>query len=73
MNLGLERPITLVPGEKYHVVLLVDGSIATLYVDGVAMNARMYQKEGEELCLFVSGGNLFFRFCQKLNIVCQYL
>ena len=23
--------------------------------------------------LFVSGGNLFFRFCQKLNIVCQYL
>lgn len=57
MNLGLERPITLVPGEKYHVVLLVDGSIATLYVDGVAMNARMYQKEGEELCLFVSGGS----------------
>ena len=31
--------------------------IATLYVDGVAMNARMYQKEGEELCLFVSGGS----------------
>ena len=57
MNLGLERPIPLVPGEKYHVVLLVDGSIATLYVDGVAMNARMYQKEGEELCLFVSGGS----------------
>ena len=33
--------------DRYHVVLLVDGSIATLYVDGVAMNARMYQKEDQ--------------------------
>ena len=38
---GLERLIRLVPGKKYHVQIIVDDTIATLYVDGAAMNTRM--------------------------------
>ncbi|MFR3667763.1 MAG: hypothetical protein ACLTVV_08450 [Ruminococcus sp.] len=47
-NMGLERLIRLVPGKKYHVQIIVDDTIATLYVDGVALNTRMYTNPGEE-------------------------
>ena len=43
MNIGLERPIELVAGREYHIQLIVDDTIATLYVNGVALNARMYR------------------------------
>ena len=46
-NMGLERLIRLVPGKKYHVQITVDDTIATLYVDGVALNTRMYTNPGE--------------------------
>ena len=45
-NMGLERLIRLVPGKKYHVQIIVDDTIATLYVDGVALNTRMYTNTG---------------------------
>ncbi|MEZ4609914.1 MAG: hypothetical protein R2838_06640 [Caldilineaceae bacterium] len=38
--------------------MIVDGSIATLYVDGVALNARMYARPGQALALYVVDGEL---------------
>lgn len=58
MNIGLERPITLKAGKKYHLRLVVDDTIATLYMDGVALNTRLYTKPGETVKLFATGGTL---------------
>ena len=58
MNIGLERPIELVAGREYHIQLIVDDTIATLYVNGVALNARMYQHPGDALSMFVTDGTL---------------
>ena len=33
-NIGLERPLELVPGKKYNIKMIVDDTIATIYVDG---------------------------------------
>ena len=41
MNIGLEA------GHTYHIRLVVDDTIGTLYVDGVALNVRMYERPGE--------------------------
>ena len=43
MNIGLEA------GHTYHIRLVVDDTIGTLYVDGVALNVRMYERPGESL------------------------
>ena len=59
-NMGLERLIRLVPGKKYHVQIIVDDTIATLYVDGVAMNTRMYTKLGRESAWGVTDGSAVF-------------
>ena len=37
---------------------IVDDTIATIYVNGVALNARMYQKPGESLAFNVTDGRL---------------
>ncbi|WEV73909.1 glycoside hydrolase family 32 protein [Bifidobacterium sp. ESL0798] len=58
MNIGVERPIQLEAGKTYHVQVVVDDTIATIYVDGVALNARMYQKPGDDLTMFVTDGSL---------------
>ncbi|GAA1817539.1 glycosyl hydrolase family 32 [Agromyces neolithicus] len=56
-NRGLERPLALEPGTEHRVDLIVDGSIATLYVDGVALNARMNTVPGHAIVLSsVDGG-----------------
>ena len=47
MNIGLERPIGLEAGHTYHIRLVVDDTIGTLYVDGVALNVRMYERPDE--------------------------
>lgn len=62
-NIGLERPIELIPGRKYNLRLIVDDTISTLYVDGVALNARAYQKPGSSFALSVSGGTLKVTNC----------
>ena len=46
-NIGLERPIDLIPGKKYNIRMIVDDTIATIYVDGVALNARAFKRPGE--------------------------
>ncbi|AKV55827.1 Glycosyl hydrolases family 32, Beta-fructosidase or sucrose-6-phosphate hydrolase [Bifidobacterium actinocoloniiforme DSM 22766] len=56
MNIGLERPIELAPDRDYHIQLIVDDSIATLYVNGVALNARAYKHYGDDLSVFVTDG-----------------
>ncbi len=58
MNKGLTRPVRLVPGKEYAVTLIVDDDISVLYVDGVALNARMCEKPGREIKLFVHGGSI---------------
>lgn len=56
MNIGLERPIDLEAGRKYHIQVVVDDTIATLYVNGVALNARMYRHHGDALSMFATDG-----------------
>ncbi|WEV58909.1 glycoside hydrolase family 32 protein [Bifidobacterium sp. ESL0728] len=58
MNIGVERPIQFEAGKTYHIQVVVDDTIATIYVDGVALNARMYQKPGDDLSMFVTDGSL---------------
>ncbi len=58
MNLGLERPVCLGGGKDYHIRLLVDDTIATLYVDGVGLNARFYARPGDDISLFVTDGTV---------------
>lgn len=58
MNLGLERPIALEPGTTYHVKLILDETIATLYVNGVALNTRLYECPGDSLSVFAENGKI---------------
>lgn len=58
MNKGLERPLHLEANRTYHIQLVVDDTIATIYVDGVALNTRMYAKPGQALAAYVVDGVL---------------
>lgn len=57
-NRGTERPFTLQAGRQLRVEIVVDDSIAALYVDGVALNARAYDKPGHRLSIDVVDGDL---------------
>lgn len=57
-DMGQERPICLEPGKTYHIDLIVDDTVATLYVDGVALNARAYRKFGRGLGVFATDGTV---------------
>ena len=57
-NIGLDRPVFLEPGREYVLQLVVDGTIATCFLDGVALNVRMYQKQGKKIVLYVDSGEL---------------
>lgn len=57
-NRGLERPLAISPGRTYEVVIIVDDTIATLYVDGVALNARMYAEPGRAIGVDVTDGRV---------------
>lgn len=58
LNIGLERPILLEAGRKYHIQLIVDHDIATLYVNGTALNVRFCEKPGMALALTVTDGEI---------------
>jgi len=58
MNIGLERPIKTTAGGKYHLRLIVDDTIATVFLDDVAMNTRMYCHPGDTLGLSVCNGSI---------------
>ena len=55
---GLERPLPLVKGKTYDLKLIVDDSIIILYINNVALSARMYNKLGRELSFFFSEGQI---------------
>lgn len=55
-NRGLERPFSVAPGQSYQTAIIVDETIATLYVDGVALNARMYCRPGTTISVDVVDG-----------------
>ena len=55
-NIGLERPIVLNAGEEYHIQLIVDNDIATLYVNGTALNVRLCDRPGNALSITVMNG-----------------
>ena len=63
-NIGLERPVSLEPGKKYNIRMIVDDTIATIYIDGVALNARAYKRPGESLSIFASEGSLKVTNCR---------
>lgn len=63
LSQGSERPIELAAGRKYNIRLIIDDTIGTIYVDGVALNARLYTKPGDALGIFVSEGNLKIENC----------
>jgi len=53
----LERPHVFVPGERHTLEVLVDGTVCIAYIDGTtALSARMYDRPGESLGLFVGEG-----------------
>lgn len=63
LSQGSERPIELIAGRKYNIRLIVDDTIATIYVDGVALNARLYTKLGDALGIFASEGCIQVENC----------
>lgn len=58
LDKGLERPIQLEPNRDYEIQIIVDDTIATVYVDGVALNVRMYAKSGSSIAMYVVDGEL---------------
>jgi len=57
-NRGLERPFVVEPGRDHDVDVIIDDTIATIYVDGVALSARMYDRPGSGIGLEVVDGEL---------------
>ena len=55
---GLQRPISLVKNQKYDFKLIVDDSIIILYINNIALSARMYNKKGKQLSFFVTEGKI---------------
>lgn len=58
MNIGLTRPVRLDAGSTHHLQVVVDDTIATLYIDGVALSTRMYRSSGGSVGMFVTDGSL---------------
>ena len=59
---GLERPLKLTPGEPIELQVVVDGTIAEVYVSGkVAMSTRMYSPDQGRIGLFVDEGSATFK------------
>ena len=57
-NRGLERPFLLQPGRALDLDVVIDDTIATIYVDGVALSARMYENPGDGIAVTVVDGTL---------------
>jgi len=58
---GLERPIELIPGQKYNIKVIIDETIGVVYLDNkVAMNIRLYNFPKGRWGIFVSEGNATF-------------
>jgi hypothetical protein len=63
LSQGSERPIELISNKIYNIRLIIDDTIAVIYVDGVALSARMYTKPGDAFGIFVSEGKIHVKNC----------
>ncbi|WNB87321.1 glycosyl hydrolase family 32 [Cellulomonas sp. ATA003] len=57
-NRGLERPLDAAAGVDHTIQVIVDDTIMTCYIDGVALNARAYHRPGEHVFLDVVDGSV---------------
>lgn len=55
-NRDLDRPLNIDDGAEHRVAMIIDGDIATIYVDDVALNARFNAPTGTQLTLDVTDG-----------------
>ena len=60
-NIGLERPVHPNEDGTYHIQIIADDTIATLYINGVALNARMYTQPGDGIVLAAEDGTAAFK------------
>jgi beta-fructofuranosidase len=60
-NRGLDRPIRLDAHTVHSLELLVDGTIAVLYLNDVALSVRIYDCPGTKLALDLEQGGLIVR------------
>lgn len=58
LNKGMMQSVSLTAGKKYSATLLVHDDISVLYVDGIAISARMKEKPGNELKFYVDSGKI---------------
>ncbi|WEV45709.1 family 43 glycosylhydrolase [Streptococcaceae bacterium ESL0687] len=61
MDKGLRRPLDLKAGNSYTIKVIVDDNIMTLYIDGVALNVRVYNQFGSAISLTATNGCLLAR------------
>ncbi|MGQ7787278.1 glycosyl hydrolase family 32 [Nesterenkonia sp. K-15-9-6] len=57
-NRDLDRPLFIGDGEEHTVALVIDGDIATLYVDDVALNVRFNAPAGTQVAIDVVDGRV---------------
>lgn len=57
-NRDLDRPLSIDDGAVHTVSLVLDGDIATLYVDDVALNTRFNAPAGTQLSIDVADGRV---------------
>ena len=58
MDKGLIRPISLKPNHSYKIKLIVDDNIMTLYIDGIALNARVHDHFGDAITITATNGSM---------------
>jgi beta-fructofuranosidase len=58
---GMERPLTLTPSDPVHMRVIVDGSVAEVYInDRVALSTRLYELKRGSWGVFVQEGDASF-------------
>lgn len=57
-NRDLYQSVRLKEGQEYEINLIVDGDVCMLYVDGVALGARMCEHPGNAVELYVCDGSV---------------
>ncbi|HFJ7722342.1 TPA: family 43 glycosylhydrolase, partial [Enterococcus faecium] len=58
MDKGLIRPISLKPNQSYKLKVIVDDNIMTLYIDGIALNARVHGCFGQAITITATNGSM---------------
>ncbi len=55
---NMERALYLKPGQRYHLELAVEGDVCVMYLDGVALTARMHVKKENRIGIFSENGQV---------------